>query len=75
MWYMTRIRDDTFEVSNEIGQHFVHLKSTNSPEKKKKKKKKLKSGLIQLMHACIHRQYQPKWILILKKSFLINILH
>jgi hypothetical protein len=38
MWYMTRIRDDTFEVSNEIGQHFVLLKSTNSPGKKKKKR-------------------------------------
>jgi hypothetical protein len=41
--YMTRIRDDTFEVSNEIGQYFVLLKSTNSPGKKK-------SGLIQCLH-------------------------
>jgi hypothetical protein len=59
MWNMTRIRDDTFEACNEIGQHFVHLKSTNSPQKKKKKKKKRrKSGLIQLMPASMDNTNQ-----------------
>jgi hypothetical protein len=59
MWNMTRIRDDTFEACNEIGQHFVHLKSTNSPQKKKKKKKKKKKWTDSI-NACIHGQYQPK---------------